>query len=109
MKKAFGKNMKLLTHQDSGGIFLVAGKKGYYWQGFTGDKGRKNLVQYKIVWEGILWAKKLGAKRFDFEGIYDDRFPQKSWAGFSAFKKKFGGEVITYPGAYSKWSLKRMW
>jgi len=109
LKKSFKSNMLLLQCIDTlqqpiaGGVFLVAGNKAYYWQGFSGKKGRKSLAQYKIVWEGILWAKRMKANRFDFEGIYDDRFPQKSWAGFSEFKKKFGGEIITYPGAYSRW------
>ena len=33
-----------------------------------------------------------GLKIFDFEGIYDQRFPKlnKGWIGFSNFKKGFG-------------------
>jgi len=50
-------------------------------------------------------AKKMGCKIFDFEGIYDDRFPLKSWLGFSRFKKSFGGLEVEYPGAYSKFLL----
>jgi hypothetical protein len=90
---------------NSGAIFLIADKTAYYWQAFTDKEGRRKQIQYKIVWEGILWAKKSGAKVFDFEGIYDERFPNKSWLGFTHFKKSFGGKEIEYPGCYTKFQL----
>ena len=85
-----------------GAIFLRADKIAYYWQAFTNKEGRKKFAQYQIVWKGILWAKAQGAKIFDFEGIYDERFPNKAWQGFSHFKKSFGGNVVEYPGAFVK-------
>jgi len=104
LKRTFGKNaLFLMTKSGSAGaIFLLGDKIAYYWQAFSGRKGRKELAQYKIVWEGILWAKKSGAKIFDFEGIYDERFPNKQWAGFTHFKKSFGGEGLEYPGCFTK-------
>jgi len=86
----------------AGAIFLKTSDVAYYWQAFTNKEGRKIFAQYKIVWEGIKWAKKKGAKVFDFEGIYDKRFPQKSWLGFTHFKKSFGGVEVEYPGAFVK-------
>ncbi len=74
----------------------------YYWQGFTHYEGRTSLSQYSLVYEGLLWAKKMGCKVFDFEGIYDPRFPNKSWLGFSHFKKSFGGKEMEYPGCYTR-------
>jgi lipid II:glycine glycyltransferase (peptidoglycan interpeptide bridge formation enzyme) len=47
----------------------------------------------------------MGCKIFDFEGIYDSRFPIKSWLGFTHFKKQFGGNEIAYPGCYIKFRL----
>ena len=85
-----------------GAIFLIGDKTVYYWQAFTNEEGRKALAQYKIVWEGILWAKETDAKVFDFEGIYDERFPNKSWLGFTHFKKSFGGYEVSYPGCFVK-------
>ena len=78
----------------------------YYWHGFTNFEGRTSLSQYSLLYQGILWGKKLGCKVFDFEGIYDDRFPNKSWLGFTHFKKSFGGIEILYPGCYTKFNLK---
>lgn len=107
LKETFGKDALFLKTKDnsSGAIFLLEDKIAYYWQAFTAKSGRKTLAQYKIVWEGILWAKKRGAKIFDFEGTYDNRFPHKSWAGFSHFKKSFGGYEVEYPGAFVKGNI----
>jgi lipid II:glycine glycyltransferase (peptidoglycan interpeptide bridge formation enzyme) len=75
---------------------------GYYWYGFTNDEGRTSLSQYSLLYQGILWAKKQGCKVFDFEGVYDPRFPNKSWLGFSHFKRSFGGYEVEFPGCYTK-------
>jgi lipid II:glycine glycyltransferase (peptidoglycan interpeptide bridge formation enzyme) len=111
LRKSFGKDSLFLTAEDpssaeaggiSGAIFMVAGDVGYYWYGFVGKEGRKKLSQYKVLWEGIKWAKSRGAKTFDMEGIFDERFPIPAWRGFTKFKKGFGGKVVKYPGAYQK-------
>jgi lipid II:glycine glycyltransferase (peptidoglycan interpeptide bridge formation enzyme) len=77
----------------------------YYWYGFTNKEGRTSLSQYALLYQGILWAKKQGCKLFDFEGVYDSRFPNKSWLGFSHFKRSFGGYEVLYPGCYTKFRL----
>jgi hypothetical protein len=109
LKDSFKENCVLyscsntLTHQVvAGAVFLLADKTVYYWKAFTNEEGRKSLAQYRIVWQGILWARSRGAKIFDFEGIYDDRFPDKSWIGFTHFKKSFGGYEVEYPGCFVK-------
>ncbi len=104
LKKSFKKKSFFLTTKEmsSGAIFLLADSVAYYWQSFTSKGGRQNLAQYKIVWEGLLWAKKMGARVFDFEGIYDERFPNKSWLGFTHFKKSFCGYEVEYPGTFIK-------
>ena len=108
MKAAFGKKMQLIATTDlsAGGIFLTANKRACYWMGFSNREGRKTQAQYKVVWEGILWAKKMGGTIFDFDGIYDERMPIETWKGLTHFKKSFGGEEVYYPGAYSKWIWK---
>lgn len=85
----------------AGAIFIKSGNTVYYWQAFTSPAGRSSLSQYAIVWYGILWAKRVGATYFDFEGVFDDRFPNKSWQGFTKFKEGFGGKTILYPETYT--------
>lgn len=74
----------------------------YYWYGFTSKEGRASLSQYSLLQRGILWAKGQNCKHFDFEGIYDQRFPLSSWKGFTHFKKSFGGTEVLYPGCFTK-------
>ncbi|MBL7036339.1 hypothetical protein ISR94_00635 [Candidatus Microgenomates bacterium] len=98
----------LTSHNDFGeiigGSVFTRSSHGtaYYWYGFTNKEGRASLSQYSLLYQGILWAKKQKCRVFDFEGIYDERFPNKSWLGFTRFKKSFGGRDVLYPGAYYK-------
>ncbi len=74
----------------------------YYYAGATKEGVQKNLP-YLVVWQCIQEAKKRKCKLWDFEGIYDDRHPNKDWLGFSHFKKSFGGTEITFPSSTTKW------
>ena len=69
------------------------------------DAGKKLFAPTLCAWEAIKLSKKHGSKIFDFEGIYDERFPLKSWHGFTRFKKSFGGREIEYPGAFVKYRI----
>lgn len=117
LKKSFPQNHSLFltSHNKSGSIiggaiFTISSHDvsnyiTYYWQGFTNKEGRTSLSQYSLLYQAILWGKKMGCKIFDFEGIYDERFPNKSWLGFTHFKKQFGGTEVLYPGCYTKFRL----
>jgi len=96
-----------ITGSIIGGVLFtnVSHEVAYYWYGFTNKEGRSSLSQYSLLYQGLLWAKKQGCKIFDFEGIYDPRFPNRSWLGFTHFKKSFGGTEVLYPGCYTKFRL----
>lgn len=96
------------TSISAGAIFIRTRNIGYYWQAFTNKEGRTSLSQYSLLYSGILWAKRNNCKVFDFEGIYDNRFPNKSWLGFTHFKKSFGGTEVLYPGCYTKFCLNNI-
>lgn len=117
LRKSFPHNKSLFLASHNivgsiiGGALFTTSSHGisnyitYYWQAFTNNEGRSTLSQYSLLWYGLLWAKKNGYKVFDFEGIYDPRFPNKSWLGFTHFKRSFGGYEVTYPGCYTKFRL----
>lgn len=86
----------------AGTVILLTDTTAYYYYAFTSKQGRKKLAQYLLVWEAIKIGKRKGCKVFDFEGIYDHRFPIKNWQGFSHFKKSFGGREVDYPGCFVK-------
>lgn len=69
------------------------------------EEGYRQLANYLLVWEALKLAKKQGLKIFDFEGVYDPRFPQhrQSWQKFSEFKKRFHGQVVEYPKPWIKY------
>lgn len=111
---------KMLGFKDSSAILFADNEKGEpiaaVWLGILDDsavymntgiteEGYNSLANYLLVWEALQFAKKLGLKLFDFEGIFDPRFPKQrpSWKNFSEFKKRFHGTLIEYPGPLIKW------
>lgn len=108
VKRTMGPKARLVIGYLDGvsqsGLLLLKTKDTVnYYHSFTSESGRKNGAHYKLVWEEIRRAKKLGYKFFDFEGVYDERWPQKKWVGFTEFKNKFGGKVVSFPGCFSRW------
>ncbi len=104
---AFGKSSNILVAKKGGKpiaalFILISDKVAYYMYAASNNEGRKIFAPTLLTWETILSAKKSGCKIFDFDGIYDDRFPIKSWLGFTKFKKGFGGKEIEYPGCFTR-------
>jgi lipid II:glycine glycyltransferase (peptidoglycan interpeptide bridge formation enzyme) len=82
------------------GIFLIFwADTAYYWIAGATKKGKKLRAPTLLVWEALKIAKANHMKRFDFVGIWDDRFPKenKDWLGFTKFKQGFGGQEFYYP------------
>lgn len=87
----------------SGLLILHTRDMANYYQTWTSSEGRVSGAHYKLVWEEMLRAKRAGLKYFDLEGIYDERWPQKRWVGFTEFKRRFGGEQVAFPGSFFRW------
>lgn len=107
--KAFQDNSLLIFAKDKNIPIAVVWLAFYknticYMQTGITQKGYKLLANYLLVWEGLSWAKKNKLSVFDFESIYDPRFPEqnKRWIGYSEFKKRFHGEIILYPIPFVK-------
>lgn len=82
-----------------GGIFLLFYDGiAYYWFASATVSGKKLFAPTLLVWEALKHAKQKGCTRFDFEGIYDERFLKaaKSWKGFTKFKEGFGGKEVVF-------------
>jgi lipid II:glycine glycyltransferase (peptidoglycan interpeptide bridge formation enzyme) len=88
---AFRKNELL------GGVLAVSTKDiSYYMYAASTISGNKSFAPTLLAWEAIKYARSEGKKIFDFEGIYDERYPLKNWKGFSRFKKSFGGKQVEF-------------
>ena len=108
MRSVLGKKVLFLLGYIDGvaqsGLLIVETEDtANYLHSFTTTSGRQSGAHFKLVWECMLKEKSKGILFFDFEGIYDSRWPQKRWLGFSEFKKKFGGKEVSFPGCFHKW------
>ena len=63
----------------------------FYWHNCSTETGKKLFAPTLCVWEVIKESKRRNLQIFDFEGLWDERFPKlnKNWQGFSQFKKGF--------------------
>ncbi|MDP3975800.1 MAG: peptidoglycan bridge formation glycyltransferase FemA/FemB family protein [bacterium] len=80
------------------GIFWFGQQRAVYYYGASSGKHRELMAPYLIQWEAILEAKKRGCTSYDFLGLAPEGAPKSHpWAGVTAFKKKFGGMIMSYP------------
>ncbi len=102
--ECFGKNCFCITiNNQAGALILIHDNTAYYYYAGATKEGVSLNLPYLVVWKAMQEAKKRKCKLWDFEGIYDERFPNKDWLGFSHFKKSFGGSEILFPDSVTKW------
>jgi lipid II:glycine glycyltransferase (peptidoglycan interpeptide bridge formation enzyme) len=104
--KSFGEKCFCITvGKLAGSLVLMHDGIAYYHYAGATKEGNKLDLPYLVVWKAMQEVKKRGCVFWDFEGIYDARWPNKDWKGFSRFKKSFGGKEVLYSGTYIKWDL----
>ena len=73
----------------------------YYMQSAADIEYKRLPATVALLTKAIFDAKEKGIKNFDFWGIAPDGAPKDHpWAGFTEFKKSFGGEAKHYAGTY---------
>lgn len=73
----------------------------YYIQTAQDKNYTKLAAPSIVVCQMLIDAHEKGLKYFDFWGIAPENAPKNHpWAGFTNFKKSFGGEPKTYAGTY---------
>ncbi len=105
-----------LSSQNQSRIFVVSDKNtvpvcasevfmlnntAYY--AYAGSLGRDTPVgaMYLLIWSIIMYAKNAGCQTLDFWGsLPPEHDPNHAWAGFTKFKKSFGGQFKQYMGSY---------
>lgn len=98
---AFPPNKKTML---TGAMVFIHGEAAFYHHAASSKKGQGVFAPYAVMWETIKLAKRQGCEILDLEGIYDTRYSKltRRWGGFTHFKKGFGGEIISFPGSYTK-------
>ncbi len=82
---------------------LVARHSGRAYSLFAGRSGaHPELMGNDLAWwSAISAAAEAGCRDFDLWGVPPpDAGPQHPWHGLGFFKAEFGGEEVTYPGAW---------
>ena len=74
----------------------------YYAHAGADYQHRKLNAGVALLSEMIFEAKERGLEQFDFYGITDSDDPHHPWAGFTAFKKSFGGQERRSLGTWQK-------
>ncbi|ABK02579.1 Methicillin resistance protein [Arthrobacter sp. FB24] len=64
------------------------------------DSHRKLSAGIPLLVTLMADAKEKGLKHVDLWGVAPEDQPNHKWAGFTAFKKSFGGREVTYPGTW---------
>lgn len=105
---AFGEKVEFWAAEKGGELqsavmLLFTADACFYYQTWTSETGRKSSEHVGLVWETMRRAKKMKKKFYNFEGVFDSRFPMAKWGGFSEFKRRFGGYEVEYPGTFMKW------
>lgn len=67
------------------------GDSAYYLHAASSNEIRNTFPAHALIWRAITDAKEQGLEYFDFWGIAPSEDPNHPWAGFTFFKKSFGG------------------
>lgn len=78
-------------------LILFFGDTAYYPFGASSNIGREKMPTQLLHWEAIEEAKRRGCLWYNFGAV--ENSSQKSghqWSGISIYKKRFGGQILTY-------------
>ena len=64
------------------------------------DRSRQMVAAAPLAWQIVLDCRAEGRSTFDFWGVIPDDSVDHPWAGFSRFKRTFGGRMVTRPGTF---------
>jgi lipid II:glycine glycyltransferase (peptidoglycan interpeptide bridge formation enzyme) len=81
-------------------IVEYLGRYATYLHGASSSEGRNLMPTYLVQWEAMKRSKARGCEWYDLRGIGPEGEPNHPYAGLRDFKTKFGGEEVSYIGAY---------
>jgi lipid II:glycine glycyltransferase (peptidoglycan interpeptide bridge formation enzyme) len=73
----------------------------YYPYGASSNSHRETMASNLMMWEIIIFGKRLGLKKFDMWGaLGENPDPHDPWFGFHRFKKGYGPELLEFLGSF---------
>lgn len=102
--ESFGRKALCLTIADlAGAVVLIHNQIAYYYYAAALPEAKRCYLPYTGVWKLMQKAKQHRCTIWDFEGIFDSRWPNRNILGYSHFKKSFGGYEVFFPGSFTRW------
>ena len=80
-------------------LVIWHGRRATFLYGGSSSEHRNVMPSYAMHWSAIRAARERGCTEYDFYGIDPFGQPDHPYAGFSKFKKQFGGRIFTAVGA----------
>lgn len=77
-------------------LVLLHGAAAYAHHGASASEHRHLFAAHLIQWEIIRAVRRRGCKIYDLWGVSPTADPRHPWAGFSFFKRSFGGRQVDY-------------
>ncbi len=100
--RSIGMQELWLAHRDGKTLAAILvnyfGNTATYVHGASDNRYRELMASHLLQFATIKDARERGFKYYDFWGINPN--PKHSWAGFTRFKRGFGGEEIEYLGTF---------
>jgi lipid II:glycine glycyltransferase (peptidoglycan interpeptide bridge formation enzyme) len=82
-------------------ILIAFGDTVTYAHGASSSRKRELMAPHLLQWASMTRAKTQGFTHYDFFGVAPAEAPASHpWAGITRFKEGFGGQRVSYPGAY---------
>jgi lipid II:glycine glycyltransferase (peptidoglycan interpeptide bridge formation enzyme) len=91
-------------------ILISFGRTVTYAHGASSSERRELMAPHLLQWASIMRAKEQGFSQYDFFGVapvpsrvltaVSARTSPHPWAGITRFKEGFGGQRVSFPGAY---------
>ena len=82
-------------------IMFVFNDVLYYPYGASRAIHRDVMANNLMMWEMIMFGKRMGCRSFDMWGsLGPDADPKHSWYGFHKFKKGYGGDLVEFLGSF---------
>jgi lipid II:glycine glycyltransferase (peptidoglycan interpeptide bridge formation enzyme) len=101
-----GGALLLAEHPDEAepvaGLFLMRyGPRAWYFYGASSERRRRDMPNYLLQWEAMLWATDQGCTVYDWWGAPTEiEDPEDSMQGVWRFKQGFGAEFQPHVGAW---------
>lgn len=92
----------------AGMILTIYGERATYLYGGIANIQRKVMAGYALQWAAIQAARQAGCRTYDFYGFEPHGDPNHQFAGFSRFKRQFGGTPVRFVGAHDFYWTDRL-